>query len=288
MRAFTFLGAAIFITVLLEIALPGQALYRAGWWNVAIATLAIVSIARTRRLTLERSNRRLRNGVVSVAFGLGILAAAVIACGLLAPDPQIVVGAPGSSVRVDSLARNVEFPALSSSQTAISPVSASFLVRAIPRTVVAMQAFDARGGPLTITQPSGSAFLSPVLLMQARQTIAGLNLPYDSFAVPAMHRVIKAVLFTAQEAAALRGLHGSSGQPAVLFDVEDRGERSLSHGLAIARNGETIAVAGVTLRPNVVKYPAIDVIAIPNLIVVIIGLTATAVGAVLLRTPLRS
>ena len=77
------------------------------------------------------------------------------------------------------------------------------IVQEIPRTVVAVKAFDARGNHLTITQPQGAVFLSPVLMMQHEQTISGLRVPFDSFNVPAAQRVVKALLFSPAEAAVM-------------------------------------------------------------------------------------
>ncbi|MEO9263730.1 MAG: hypothetical protein ABI282_06515, partial [Candidatus Baltobacteraceae bacterium] len=220
-----------------------------------------------------------------------ILGIAGIACGLLAPDTQTVVGAPGSTVKVDALARTIDFPPMQNEPSQrLLPVGGAFLLRPVPRTVVEVQAFDAAGRHLTVTQPSGSSFLSPVLLMQARQTIAGMNLPYDSFAVPAAHRLVRAVLFTAQEAAQMRGARGNPGA-AVLFDVEDESGRSVARGLALARSNETISVAGLALRPNVTTYNATDVVAIPNIFAVMLGLIAISSGAILnatAKTPSRS
>jgi len=73
---------------------------------------------------------------------------------------------------------------------------------------VAVSAANGRGERLTVTQPSGAAFLSPVLLMEQTQSIAGMDVRYDSFAVPAVNRLVRAVLFNPQQAAQLHNLEG--------------------------------------------------------------------------------
>lgn len=267
--------------VIVEIVMPGRALYHAGWYNVAIAALAVWAMIRARRMPL-------------LAFGVGAIAFAGIASGLLGPDTRTVVGAPESSVRVDEAGGTLAFPAAQADPTVMlqrggraQPIgaqryTATALLRSVPRTVVAIDAFDGRGAHLTITQPTGGAFLSPVLLMRNTQTIAGLTLPYDTFAVPAAHRIVKAVLFSAAQAASLPALAAVRG-PVVLFDLEDETGASIPHGIGIAPDGQTVPLGGLRLRPEVLTYPAIEVTSIPDLAVVAAGLLAILIGALLTR-----
>jgi hypothetical protein len=117
--------------------------------------------------------------------------------------------------------------------------------------------------------------------MQQRQTIAGFNVPYDSFAVPAAHRLVRVVLFTPQEAAMMRGLAGGAG-PAVLFAVDDENDKPLSHGIDAARSGATIGLAGLALRAVVFDYPAVEIAAVPSLGAVVTG-AVLVVGGFMLR-----
>ena len=143
-------------------------------------------------------------------------------------------------------------------------LTANAALRSVPRTVVEVDARDARGGHLTITQPNGSAFLSPVLLMQSTQTIYGLTLPFDSFALPGVHRIVKAVLFSQQEAASLPTL-AAQGGAVVLFDMEDETGNELPHAIAIARDEQPARIQNVVLTPKILTYPAIMVAATPDL-----------------------
>ena len=106
--------------------------------------------------------------------------------------------------------------------------------------------------------------------MQQRQTIAGLNVPFDSFAVPAAHRLVKAVLFSAQEADMMRAIQGGSG-PAVLFAVDDENDRPLRNAIAAVRTGANVGVGGLLLRAVVFSYPAVDVVAVPSLAAAVAG-----------------
>jgi len=279
--AATVLAALVVLGVIVEIVVPDRAIYHAGWYNVAIAALAVWAVASARRAPL-------------LIFGVGAIAFAGIASGLLGPDTRIVVGAPDTSVRVDEAGGTLAFPpaqadptVLLERGTSVQPIgvrryTATALLRTVPRTVVAIDASDSRGAHLTLTQPTGSAFLSPVLLMQSTQTIAGLDLPYDTFAVPAAHRIVKAVLFSAAQAASLPAL-AAVHAPVVLFDLEDDTGAAIPHGIGVAPDGETISLGGLRLRPRVLSYPAIEVTSIPDVAVVAAGLLALLAGALLTR-----
>lgn len=290
------LAAVIVVAVAIEVFIPGQPVYQSGWYNVAIAALVIVMIARTRGVFRAIVGSRARAGYVMLVIGVTVVGFSGIVSGLLAPEPRTVVGAPGTQVRLDELGGSLVFPLASGEDTVhdvslVSPggapkpigdarFTASFLLRTIARTVVHIDASDAHGAHLTITQPAGSAFLSPVLLMQAHQSIHNMDLPFDAFAVPAIHRVVRVVLFSPQQIAQFRSLSGSP-RPAVLFDVEDDKGNSLPHGLALARSGEAATVDGLVLRPTIISYPAVNVIAVPSLLALGLAAIAIVLGIVL-------
>jgi len=284
--AATVAGAFVVIGVAAQILAPGQPLYHTGWYNVALAALAVYTALAMRRLPL-------------IAFGIAVLGFAGVASGLLGPDTRMVIGAPGASVRVDEAGGTLVFPL---AQADASPVmlqrgastqpigarrfTATALLSSVPRNVVAIAAFDPRGAHLTITQPTGSAFLSPVLLMENTQTIDGLDLPYDAFAVPAAHRIVRAVLFSQAQAASLPALAAAHG-PVILFDLEDDTGASIPHGIGIAPDSGSVVLGGLRLQPHVLTYPAIQVISIPDLAVVAAGCLAILIGALLTQRARR-
>jgi hypothetical protein len=275
-------GTLVVIGVAAQILVPENALFHAGWYNVALAALAAWAVIVLRRKPL-------------IAFGIAVIGFAGIASGLLGPDARTVIGAPGASVRVDEAGGTLLFPL---AQTGASPVmlergrsaqpigdrrfTSTALLRSVSRSVVAIEAFDQRGAHLTITQPTGSAFLSPVLLMESTQNIEGLNLPYDSFAVPAAHRIVRAVLFSEAQAASMPAL-ASMHAPVLLFDLEDDAGVSIPHGIGIARDGGSVVLGGIRLHPSVLSYPEIEVFSIPDLDVVAAGALAIVIGLILRR-----
>jgi hypothetical protein len=290
------IALAVVGAVVVEVVVPGRDVYHTGWYNVAIAGLLAVAIGIARKRFTKASTNAARAAIVAIAFGASAAALAGIASGLLAPDNRTIVGAPGQRVRVDDLNGTLDFP-LARAGEQLPPVildrlgrgpleigdrsrnAGSFLLRGNPRDVVYVEARDERGGHLTVTQPSGLVFLSPVLLMQQRQTIAGLNVPYDSFAVPAAHRIVKVVLFSPQQAATLRGMEGLA-VPAVLFAVDDENDRPIAGAIALDPDGQTVAVGSLRLHATVLTYPAVDVIAVPALAPVAIGALLVLGGAI--------
>ena len=114
--------------------------------------------------------------------------------------------------------------------------------------------------------------------MQHQQTIAGMDLPFDSFTVPAARRVVKAVMFTQGQAAML--LHGaaSPGETAVLFAVDDQNDRPLPHAIALSAGGRPVRAGGLVLGGSVTSYPAVDVVAIPNIAVTALGVLLLVAG----------
>ena len=290
MTALAAVAIALVAAVAVEIVLPGRDVYHRGWFNVALVALAAIAVVRARIEFARSTSARPRAAVAAIAFGAIVAGIAGTANGLLAPDNRTIVGAPGQRVRVEDLNATLDFPLADAEENSVSPgdvvlertnrASApigdrgrnvgTFVLRPMPRDVAFVEARDARGGRLTVTQPSGSSFLSPVLLMQQRQTIAGLNVPFDSFAVPAAHRLVKAVMFTAQEANMMRTIEGSAG-PAVLFAVDDENDRPLPNAIVAARSGATVGVGGLSLHTIVFPYPAVEIVAVPSLAAVVIG-----------------
>lgn len=277
--------------VIIELVLPGKTVYHAGWYNVSLAALAIVAILTGRRHLRGKADANLRLPAVVLVTGAAIAGLAGVANGLLAPDDQTFIGAPGQRLRVESLGTLV-FPLASAETAAAGAVTlerplhgavaigdapyyaGNFVLRATPRDVVYVEARDPRGNRLTVTQPSGSVFLSPILVMEHRQTIAGMDLPFDTFSVPAAQRVVKAVMFTAAQAAMLLRGGAALGEPAVLFAVDDENQRPLANAIALSAGGRPARAGGLMLRGQVMSYPAVEVAATPNVI-------ATAFGALL-------
>jgi hypothetical protein len=287
--------------VAIELFVPGKAIYHTGWYNVGLSALVVVAFVTGRRAFRRSKSSRVRLAISALVLGSAISGFAGVASGLLAPDNQTFIGAPGQRIAVDSLGV-LSFPLASSDAPASSSVTLSrgfgasleigtrarnagnFIVRTIPRDVAYVEARDLRGNRLTITQPEGSAFLSPVLLLQHRQTIAGIDLPYDSFNLPAARRIVKAVAFTAAQAAMLVRGGAQPGETAVLFEVDDENERPLPHAIALSAGGRVVRIGGLLLRGFVAPYPAVEVFAAPNVVATAFGSLLVVGGLIALLT----
>jgi hypothetical protein len=294
--AFVLLALAVVAGVAVEIAIPGRGVYHAGWYNVGLIALAILTLVAARRRFRAAANPLARAAVVALMIGTAIVAVAGVASGLFGPDDQTFVGAPGQRIRVEGLGV-LSFPFAASRASVVDVTlerplrpalaigtrprdAGSFILRGVPRDVAYVEARDLRGGRLTVTQPTGAVFLSPVLLMQHRQNIAGLDLPFDSFNVPAARRVVKAVLFTPAQAAMLLHGRGRAGEAAVLFAVDDENERLLPHAIALSDGDRPVRAGGLLLSAMVQSYPAVEVVSAPNLIATALG-TLLVFGAII-------
>lgn len=273
---------ATIVAVVFALVAPQTPALHYGWVNAALAALVAWGWYRAKPRRLD---------VWLTLVGTCVLAFAFVANGLLAPDTLDILGAPGQEVRSPDDGSAVSFPAVERTGDAVRlsgrpQLASGHATRDIwplvytadrrydvlRRTVVYVSAYDARGGSLTITQPSGSAFLSPVLLMSHTQTIAGLNVPFDSFAVPAAHRLVKCVYFTAAQSAVMHGASPGGSGDRVLFAVDDQFDVPLPHAIVLAGTGERVSVAGIGLRGITLDYPQIRRTSIPNLFAVGAGL----------------
>lgn len=272
------LVAALLIAaaVIAEILVPGEPAYHTGWYNVLLCAFIAILLASVRRAVARAAKPRARAAIAAVAFGASVVGLAGVASGLFAPDDRTFVGAPGQQLHVDDFG-TLTFP----SDARATRYAGSFVLHVSPHEVIAVEARDPRGNHLTVTQPNGAIFLSPVLLMQQRQNIAGMDLPFDTFNVPAAQRVVRAILFNPVQAAAVS--HGTSaGSPAVLFAVDDEKEHPLRDGIALTIAGKTVRAGGLTLRADVLEYPSVEIIAAPNLLAVALGALLLVAGIVAL------
>jgi hypothetical protein len=111
-----------------------------------------------------------------------------------------------------------------------------------------------------------------------------MDVRFDSFAVPAVSRSVRAVLFSAQQAAQLHSPAIVDGQPAVLFSVSDQQDRAIKNGIGIVAPGMQRLIGGLLLGANVQGYPAIVVASAPYFPVVILGLLLIIAGAIMSRS----
>ncbi len=270
---------------------PGNAVFHSGWYN-ALNVVALAAAVFQRR----------KNSIA--LFGAAVVVLSGVAAGLMGPDTHTVVGSPGATVTDDQIGSAFVFPL---AQPNVDPQSVTVWLRSgtslvaigahrrywgslimwqTPRVSVWITAEDAGGSRLTITQPTNGTFLSPVLAMQQATVIGGMNVQFDTFAVPAERRTVKAVLFDAQQASHLGPQSPANGGPAVLFAVADRSDRPVPGGIGIVPSGSQRKIGGLILGAQAGSYPAVVVASAPYLPALIAGLLIVLAGAA--RTAFRS
>lgn len=284
-------------------AFPARDWYHA-WQYATILILAIIVM-----LAYANGARRGADGPAGRRLALAMLGAVVVALagltsGLLGPDTITVIGSPGTVTPVPDLGVAAFFPpagpatiehgdavvtlrrrGASALDVANRPTLLDLSV-ATTRTHPAayIEARSARGDRLTITQPNNPAFLSPVMLFRQTQPIRGKEVPLDEFAVPAEHRLVHILYFTAADLAAMRpGTPVTSGG-AVLSVGDDQGKEL---GLTIAPSGHEVPIAGLEITITMGSYPVLVVASAPQPYALGAGCVVFAFGCVWALLALR-
>ena len=284
MKIFWLLIAACVCLVAAVPIVPSSGVFHSAWYNVLTIASAVFASLRFRAMRKTMNSSLTAAAAIALA-GCWIVAVDGAASGLLGPDTQIAVGAPGTTV--PSAAGPIAFPL--NGADIHRRYTGSAITWPVPRTVVSVSAADVRGNALTITQPSGAAFLSPVLLMQRTAQVAGMTVPVDGFAVPAIRRNVKALLLSHEHISRLR--FAMTNGPAVLFAVADAADRTVRGGIGIVPSGAERLIGGLRLRATVENYPAIAIASAPYVPVFLLGCVCLAGGVAATlraRMPLRS
>ncbi|HVA36174.1 MAG TPA: hypothetical protein VNJ51_01030 [Candidatus Dormibacteraeota bacterium] len=141
-------------------------------------------------------------------------------------------------------------------------VDSSVLVAEM-RPAAYVDAADARGRHLTVTQPQGNTFLSPVLLFPGRATLRGKTYPIDLFALPGVERQVQAFYFSPQDVAAVQRADLTAGQPALLVAITDDHHTLIRGGIAFLPQGVPTAVGDLRLTASIGRYPVLMVASAP-------------------------
>ncbi len=237
--------------------------------------------------------------VVAMVGALVVIAAGV-ASGLLGPDTEIVSRAPGTVAPLGDVGAAAFFPIADAAAIArgdghvllrrrgadptdVAPGARRFVgateVELTPRTAAYVEARTTKGDHLTMTQPTNPAFLSPVLLFTQQIALAGKMLPADSFAIPALHRQVKAFYFASGAPGATGAAHGQpAGAASVLFAVDDDDGRLVPGGIGFAPAGESVDLGGLRLRATLGTYPALAISAVPLTPALLLGCALLVAG----------
>ncbi|HWT06491.1 MAG TPA: hypothetical protein VN224_12090 [Xanthomonadales bacterium] len=275
---------------------PQTPLYHS--WQYALA----LAIGLTVPLAYANGARRGGDGTVGKRLLLAMAGATVagvagLASGLLGPDTASVVGTPETVVPIPALGAAAFFGEADAgaiargtagvivrrngaSEIALAPsgrrIVGESLLYLEPRPAAYVEAYDEHGAHLTVTQPTNASFLSPVLLFRQRQRIGALDVPFDTFAAPALHRVVRALYFTPRDLAQFNRANAGSKEPALIITVADDAGKPL--GIKLAATGQDVTIAGVRMRATLGTYPALAVAAAPPTWALVLGVALFVLG----------
>ena len=277
---------------------PRTGLYHTWQYALALAIALVVVLA------YANGARRGADGTVGKRLawamaGAALVAAAGIGAGLLGPDTATVIGTPGTVNPIPALGAAAFFaPAdgaaigqgsggvtlrrRDAGEVALAGEARRVLGESLlyldPRPAAYVEAYDERGAHLTVTQPTNSAFLSPVLLFRDRQRIGAISVPLDTFATPARKRVVRALYFSPSELAQFQHVAGAvdGARPALVVTVADDAGRPL--GITLVASGRDTTVAGIRIRATLGSYPALAIAAAPPTWALVTGIALFGLG----------
>lgn len=228
-----------------------------------------------------------------VAIGTGI------ASGLLGPDTQTISHAPGTVAPIPDLRAAAFFTPADAGTIAagsahvvlrrpghldvdLGPNERKFIADSVlmlePVHAAFVEARDAAGNHLTITQPTNPSFLSPVLLFPNETTIEGKELPLDTFATPALQRTVRAMYLPPSMTAHLALGPENEGKPAILYAVDNDSGKSL--GIAAVPEDSEAKLAGLRLRATLGSYPKLVIASAPAPLALLLGCALFVAGVI--------
>lgn len=286
--------AAIGLTLAQDVR-PGLDFYHT-WQYAAAMTIAIILI-----VAYAWGARSGSDGPAGQWTALGLCGALAVAVGgllsgLIGPDTITVGGSPGTVTPVPDLGAAAFFGSADPQTIARGDATVSLRRKgsdplSIPadgkvfwgtsiaylnsRPAAYIVARDASGNRLTITQPTNPTFLSPVLLFPQSQPLKDKSYPLDTFATPGVHRIVRALFFSADDAQAFN--HLGSRQPALVLSVNDDTGKSV--GLTIAPSGRDVAIGDLHITATLGTFPQLVVASAPHPALLVIGLLVFIGGA---------
>jgi hypothetical protein len=285
--------AAIALTLAQDVR-PGLDVYHT-WQYAAVLTIAmIVLVSYAWGAWTGDDGPAGRWTALGIAGALAVAGGGLLA-GLIGPDTLTVSGSPGTVTPVPDLGAAAFFGPADEQTIArgdaavtlrrkdaealsIPPGGRLYLDTSIlylaARPAAYIVARDADGNRLTVTQPTNPTFLSPVLLFPQSQPLRDKTYPLDTFATPGIHRIVRALYFSADDAQTFNhlGVH----QPALVLSVSDDAGKSV--GLTIVPSGREMTVGDLHVTATLGTYPQLIAASAPPPALLVVGLLVFVVG----------
>ena len=268
-------------------------------WSYATALVVLLVLVGTYASgALRGRDGDVGSRLAIAAAGTFVVAIAGLASGLLGPDTETVQRAPGTVAPLPDVGAAAFFPSADGAAVAAgrgdvvvrrrdgseqtipargTRIVGSSALELVPERAAFVEARDAAGRRLTVTQPTNVAFLSPILFFPSTVDVAGHVVPADTFAVPAVHRQVRTLVFDR-----LQGGHAPAGTsgPAMLFAVDDDRGRPLPGGIGFGASGRDVRLGGLAIRATLGTYPALLVSSVPSPLATGAGLAIALGGGV--------
>ena len=293
-------GLLAIVLVVAQDVVPQTPLYHRWQYALVLTICLVVIVAYANRARTGGDGVAGRRLVVAM-IGAAIVDVAGLAAGLLGPDTAQVIGTPGTVTPIPALGAAAFFGPADAG--AIAAGSASVILRRRdanemtlaatsrhllgeslvylePRIAAYVDVADERGSHLTVTQPTNTSFLSPVLLFRDRQRIGTFDVPFDTFATPARHRVVRALAFSAHDLAQFdhSGTRFDTSRPGLILSLSDDQNRPI--GITLAPSGREITFAGLRIRATIGTYPALAIASAPPSWMLAVGIALFVAGGI--------
>jgi hypothetical protein len=296
--AIAFALFAIVLTLVQDV-LPARDWYH-GWQYTTILGIAIViMLAHALRAWRGKDGANGKRIALALAGAIAVAVAGLLS-GLIGPDTVTVLGTPGTVTPVADLGAAAFF-AQADPQTiprgdamvvlrrrGAGPVEVGSRPVPVGLSVAFTESRPAayvvvrndRGERLTVTQPNNPSFLSPVILFRQSQQIHDQAFPLDTFAVPAAHRVVRILYFTAADLATFR--HDADApaptEPGAILSASD--DAGAQQGITMAASGREATIGGLHVTVTLGTYPVLQVASGPQPYVALGGLVLFVLAGV--------
>jgi hypothetical protein len=287
--AIAFALLAIVLTVAQDV-YPARDWYHAWQYAAVLAVALLVMLTHAWRAWRGLEGPHGKRIALALAGAIAVGTAGLLS-GLIGPDNVTVYGAPGTVTPVPDLGAAAFFAPVDPaslprgdatvtlrrrdagpSEIGPQPVPIGLWIAFTQRRPAAyVEVRNARGERLTITQPSNPSFLSPVILFRQQQEIHDRTFPLDTFAVPALSRIVHVLYFSPADLAALP--HDPSAplpkEPGAILSVTDDAGAQL--GITLAPSGRETDIAGMHVTLTLGTYPVLEAASAPQPVVMLAG-----------------
>lgn len=296
--AFAFALLAIVLTVAQDV-YPARDWYHAWQYTAVLGVALVVMAMHAWRAWRGLEGTHGKRVVLALAGAIAVGVAGLLS-GLIGPDNVTVFGAPGTVTPVPDLGAAAFFAPVGPATLPRGDATVTLRRRDAPPAVIGprptpvglwiaftqrrpaayIEVRNERGERLTITQPSNASFLSPVILFRQQQQIHDRTFPLDTFAVPALARIVHVLYFSPADLAAFP--HDPATplptEPGAILSVTD--EAGAQQGITMALSGRETNIAGMRITLTLGTYPVLEAASAPQPYVMLAGIVVFLIAGV--------